>query len=79
MGNDLLSITEAAEYAGVSRPTIYVWIRDGRRYRRRLYYLTAEIHRGQTRIRLSTFNRFLDHVGYEIEEDESDQDESDQE
>lgn len=71
--DELLTITEAAKYAGVDRSTIYRWIGDGVRYQRRLYYLTAEIRKGHTRIRMTTFDKFLDQVGYEAEVDDADQ------
>ena len=79
MSVEYLSISEAAEYAGVTRHTIYRWIQAGVTVRGELLYLTAGTISGQYRIEVPAVDRHLDALGYEPAEDESDQDESDQE
>jgi len=66
----LLTITEAAGYADVSRHTIYTWMNPGIRYRGRLYSLDGVTHLGKTFIRLKTLDAFLDQIGYEQVDDE---------
>ena len=67
----------AAEYAGVSRRTIYVWqnkgvqAEDGGRI-----WLPVRIVDGVTQINEIDLDNYLDALGYESEEDDSDQDDS---
>lgn len=66
----LYTISQAAEYAGVTRQTIYVWMNKGKRYRRRLHDLPGVYIRGHLLIRKDELDDFLDRIGYEPPEDE---------
>lgn len=74
---EYLSIPETAEYADVTRQTIYRWLREGVSYRGSRLYLTAVLIAGQYRINQIDLDRFLDALGYEPVEADSDQEDSD--
>ena len=67
----------ASEYAGVSRRTIYVWINKGvRAVVGERVWLPVRIVDGVTQINEVDLDNYLDALGYEFDEDESNEDES---
>ncbi|GAI22543.1 unnamed protein product, partial [marine sediment metagenome] len=70
-----LNVSEAAEHANVTRATLYRWIEKGLTVEGKLLYLTAVTIGGQYRIEEPGLNRFLDAIGYELEPDDSGEDE----
>jgi hypothetical protein len=72
------NISEAADVVGVSRPTIYRWITDGKQVGNVKYYLMAVIIHGQHHVEEYTLRCFLNDVGYECdfvyEDDDEDED-----
>jgi len=57
------NVSEAAVYAGVTRVTLYNWIRKGLSVSGDLLFLTAVIIGGQYRIEEPALNHFLDARG----------------
>ncbi|GAH98958.1 unnamed protein product [marine sediment metagenome] len=67
----------SAEYAGVSRRTIYVWINKGVRAVDGVrIWLPVRIVDGVTQINEIDLDNYLDALGYESDEDESNEDDS---
>ena len=55
-----LNVSEAAVYAGVTRQTVYRWIRRGTSVQGTFLYLTAVLIGGQYRIEEPALDHFLD-------------------
>jgi hypothetical protein len=66
----LYTISQAADYAGVARTTIYAWLDRGKRRGKRLFYLPGVYLKGLLWVRQDELDEFLDHIGYEPVDDE---------
>ncbi|MBA7688740.1 hypothetical protein ES703_97229 [subsurface metagenome] len=67
---EYLNIPETAEYAGVTRATIYRWLLKGVPFRGERLHLTAVLIAGQYRVNQIDLDRFLDWLGYEPEKED---------
>ncbi|GAH95363.1 unnamed protein product [marine sediment metagenome] len=66
---EYLNVADAADHAGVCRPTVYCWIDDGVFVDGVLLYLPVSVFSRVYHINIDELDHFLDLLGYEYEDE----------